>query len=47
MNDFPEIGSKSMVSRVLSGQRNLTKKHIEALCQRFHISPVLFFDPMQ
>ena len=47
MNDFPEIGSKSMVSRVLSGQRNLTKKHIEALCQRFHISPVLFFNPMQ
>ena len=47
MSDFPEIGSKSMVSRVLSGQRNLTKKHIEALCQRFHISPVLFFNPMQ
>jgi HTH-type transcriptional regulator/antitoxin HigA len=47
MSDFPEIGSKSMVSRVLSGQRNLTKKHIEALCQRFHISPVLFFNPMR
>lgn len=47
MNDFPEIGSKSMVSRVLSGQRNLTKKHIEALCQRFHISPLLFFNRMQ
>ena len=47
MNDFPEIGNKSMVSQVLSGQRNLTKKHIEALCQRFHIRPVLFFNRMQ
>jgi HTH-type transcriptional regulator/antitoxin HigA len=26
--DLPEIGSKSMVSRVLSGKRSLSKKHI-------------------
>ena len=41
--DLPEIGSKSMVSRVLSGERSLNKKHIEALSKRFHISPALFF----
>lgn len=42
-DDLPEIGSKSMVSRVLSGQRNLNKNHIKALSQRFAIDPGLFF----
>ncbi|MES9905091.1 MAG: transcriptional regulator [Sedimenticola sp.] len=41
--DLPEIGSKSMVSRVLSGDRDLSKKHIQALSERFHISPGMFF----
>lgn len=41
--DLPEIGSKSMVSRVLSGERRLSKKHIESLSRRFGISPGLFF----
>jgi HTH-type transcriptional regulator/antitoxin HigA len=41
--DLPEIGSKSMVSRVLSGKRSLNKKHIQALSQRFGINPGLFF----
>ena len=41
--DLPEIGSKSMVSRVLSGERDLSKKHILALAQRFGIEPGLFF----
>ncbi len=40
--DLPEIGSKSMVSRVLSGQRELTKKHILALSDRFGIRPGVF-----
>lgn len=40
--DLPEIGSKSMVSRVLSGERDLSKKHIKALAQRFGVSPGLF-----
>jgi HTH-type transcriptional regulator/antitoxin HigA len=40
--DLPEIGSKSMVSRVLSGERDLSKKHIKALAQRFGVSPSLF-----
>ena len=41
--DLPEIGTKSLVSRILSGDRSLTKKHIETLSQRFGISPALFF----
>ncbi len=41
--DLPEIGSKSMVSRVLSGRRSLSKKHIQALAERFGIDPGLFF----
>jgi HTH-type transcriptional regulator/antitoxin HigA len=41
--DLPEIGSKSMVSRVLSGKRGLSKKHIQALSERFSIDPGLFF----
>ena len=41
--DLPEIGSKSMVSRVLSGERALNKNHIKALSKRFNIDPGLFF----
>ena len=43
MADLPEIGSKSMVSRVLSGERCLSKKHIHGLSKRFGIDPGLFF----
>jgi len=41
--DLPEIGSKSMVSRVLAGKRSLNKKHIAALAERFQVDPGLFF----
>ena len=42
--DLPEIGSKSLVSKILNGRgRNLTKDHINALSKRFAISPALFF----
>lgn len=41
--DLPEIGSKSMVSRVLNGERSLSKKHIQALSERFLVNPGLFF----
>lgn len=41
--DLPEIGSKSLVSRVLRGERQLTRNHIAALCQRFGIGAELFF----
>ncbi len=42
--DLPEIGDKSLVSRILSGTRNLTKRHIQKLARRFNIDPGMFFD---
>lgn len=44
--DFPEIGSKSLISKILNGDRDLTKKHIYALSKRFNISPLLFFEKL-
>ncbi|SBR46138.1 MULTISPECIES: helix-turn-helix domain-containing protein [unclassified Halomonas] len=42
--DLPEIGSKSLVSRILNRKgRDLTRRHIEALAKRFGVSPALFF----
>ena len=41
--DLPEIGSKSMVSPVLSGERALNKNLIKTLSKRFNIEPGLFF----
>jgi HTH-type transcriptional regulator/antitoxin HigA len=38
-----EIGSKSLISQILSGSKNLTKIHIANLTRRFGISPELFF----
>ena len=43
-SDFPEIGDKTLVSKILSGERNLTKQHIEKLSKRFHVDPALFFN---
>ena len=42
--DLPEIGSKSLVSKILNGRgRQLTKDHIAALSKRFGVSPAAFF----
>jgi HTH-type transcriptional regulator/antitoxin HigA len=42
--DLPEIGSKSLVSKILNGRgRSLTRDHIAALSKRFSVSPALFF----
>lgn len=43
--DLPEIGSKGNVSKILNGVdgKKLTRNHIEALCNRFGVSPALFF----
>jgi HTH-type transcriptional regulator/antitoxin HigA len=42
--DLPEIGSKSLVSKILNKKgRTLTKAHIVALSNRFGVSPALFF----
>ena len=41
--DLPEVGSKTLISKILNHKRNLTKNHIEALSERFGVSPALFF----
>ena len=41
--DFPEIGDKTLISKILNGSRSLTKDHITKLAERFGISPALFF----
>jgi HTH-type transcriptional regulator / antitoxin HigA len=37
------LGSESIVSEVLSGKRELNKRHIERLSKKFKVSPELFF----
>ena len=44
LSDLPEIGHKSLISKILSGDRALTKTHIQKLIQRFNIDPALFFN---
>jgi HTH-type transcriptional regulator/antitoxin HigA len=45
LSDFKnEIGSKSLVSMILNGKRNLTKEHIAKLSRKFNIDPSLFFN---
>jgi len=39
-----EIGSKSLVSMILNGKRNLTKEHISKLSKRFSLNPSVFFN---
>ena len=41
--DFPEIGSKSLISKIINNKRHFTKEHITALSRRFKINPSLFF----
>ncbi|HLB56354.1 MAG TPA: hypothetical protein VJK30_03370 [Coxiellaceae bacterium] len=41
--DFPEIGSKSLVSKILNRQRRFTIDHLRALCKRFNLNPTIFF----
>lgn len=39
----PIFGTESIVSEVLSGKRELQRKHIEGLSRYFHVSPSVFF----
>ena len=43
-SDLPEIGDKTMVSKVLNGKRQLTRNAIEALSARFGLRPAMFFE---
>jgi HTH-type transcriptional regulator/antitoxin HigA len=40
--DLPEIGDKTVVSRILRGQRNLTVDMVSRLGARFHVHPGAF-----
>ena len=45
ISDFEdEIGSKSLVSMMLDGRKNLTKEHIAKLSRRYNLNPSIFFD---
>ena len=41
-SDLPEIGSQGVVSEVLAGKRQLNTRQIQALSQRFQVSPATF-----
>ena len=41
-SDLPEIGPPDAVLELLSGKRELTVKHLQALAARFHVSPTVF-----
>lgn len=38
-----EIGSKSLVSMILNGSRNMIREHIQTLSLRFKLNPAIFF----
>ncbi|MDD5459359.1 MAG: hypothetical protein PHF37_08210 [Phycisphaerae bacterium] len=38
------LGDRSLGTRILKGQRELSKSHIHILCERFKVSPAVFFD---
>lgn len=42
--DLPEIGSQSLVSKILNGERQLTIEHIKRLSKKFGVSPSVFID---
>ena len=45
LTDFKdEIGSKSLVSMILNGKRNLTKEHIANISTKFNLDPASFFN---
>jgi antitoxin component HigA of HigAB toxin-antitoxin module len=40
----PPFGARSIVSLVLSGKRELSKKHTRKVAEFFDVSPVLFLE---
>jgi len=42
-SDLPEIGSQPHVSKILHGERQLTREQIGILAKRFNVSPAVFF----
>jgi HTH-type transcriptional regulator / antitoxin HigA len=42
-SDLPEIGSQGVVSEILNGKRKLNVRQIQALAEKFKVSPATFF----
>lgn len=42
-HNLPEIGSQSLISKILKGERQLTVQHIEKLSLKFNVLPAIFF----
>ena len=40
--DLPEVGSQGVVSEILNGKRELNIRQVQALAERFHLSPAVF-----
>lgn len=40
--DLPELGSQGVVSEILNGKRELNVRQIQALAERFQVSPAVF-----
>lgn len=40
--DLIELGSPGVISEILSGKRELNKRHIKALSERFDCNPAIF-----
>jgi HTH-type transcriptional regulator/antitoxin HigA len=43
-NDLPEIGGRSLVSKILNGHKTLTRQAIERVAERFDLRPSIFLD---
>jgi len=41
-SDLPEIGSQGVVSEIINGKRSLNIRQIQALAERFKVSPSTF-----
>ena len=41
-SDLPEVGNQSVISLLLSGTRQLNVRQIQALAEKFHVSPTVF-----
>ncbi|NUM49163.1 MAG: helix-turn-helix domain-containing protein [Anaerolineales bacterium] len=41
--DLPELGSQGVVSEILNGKRELNVRQIQAVAERFQVSPAVFF----
>ncbi len=41
--DLTDVATKSVISEILNGKRQLNKKHIDKLSKKYHTSPAVFF----